>query len=159
MVASNKTVKRTRSETEALKHVDGENVVEDESEDHEAYLNEKMCNEDCFDNLWRNLSNPRLSFSERQSQCHLLHAVSSAYMYSTLCRNILSDLKEHREVADKHGKVHRKHLALSVVILKGLFLFVLKAKSFSFIRTSGLNVIFTYEPFYSLRYVNYPFFK
>lgn len=79
----------------------------DESEDHEAYLNEKMCNEDCFDNLWRNLSNPRLSFSERQSQCHLLHAVSSAYMYSTLCRNILSDLKEHREVADKHGKVHR----------------------------------------------------
>jgi len=33
-------------------------------------------------------------------------------MYSTLCRNILSDIKEHRAVADKGGISYRELLAL-----------------------------------------------
>lgn len=81
----------------------------DESiEDHETFLKDKMCNKDCFDDLWKNLSNTQqLSYLGRQRQCHSLHAISSAYMYSQLCRNILSDLSEHRRLADKNGRKYR----------------------------------------------------
>lgn len=83
----------------------------DESiEDHETFTKDRTCNEDCFQELWRNFSSgQQMSYSNRKRQCHSLHAVSSAYMYSRLCRNVLSDLGEHRQVADKGGKKYRKH--------------------------------------------------
>ena len=68
----------------------------------------KRCNEECFKELWKNLDDEKLSPGDRQKTCQSLHTVSGAYMYSMLCRNILSDLKEHREAADTGSKKYRE---------------------------------------------------
>ena len=45
---------------------------------------------------------------ERQEQCNLLHGIGGSLMYATLCRNILSDIPEHRLAADKGGISYRE---------------------------------------------------
>ena len=84
---------------------------EDRHEEHH-YGHNMTCNEVCFSNLFEKLATDRLSSSERRQHCNDLHSIGGSLMYSTLCRNILSDIKEHRAIADRGGVSYRKFLAL-----------------------------------------------
>ena len=68
------------------------------------------CNDACFNKLFNKLKSDKLSIHERQDHCNSLHSVGGSLMYSTLCRNILSDIREHRAVADKNGVSYRESL-------------------------------------------------
>ena len=70
----------------------------------------EACNDDCFSKLFNKLKSDKLSSQERQDHCNSLHSVGGSLMYSTLCRNILSDIREHRAVADKNGVSYRESL-------------------------------------------------
>ena len=66
------------------------------------------CNDACFGQLFDKLASDKLSSKERVEHCNSLHSIGGSLMYSTLCRNILSDIPEHRAVADKGGSSYRK---------------------------------------------------
>ena len=85
---------------------------EDRHEGH-TYGHNMTCNDDCFNQLFETLSSDKLSSQQRKNHCDSLHSIAGALMYSTLCRNILSDLPEHRAVADKGGPSYRELLCTS----------------------------------------------
>jgi len=66
------------------------------------------CNDACFSQLFDKLASDKLSSEERAENCNSLHSIGGSLMYSTLCRNILSDIPEHRAIADKGGSSYRK---------------------------------------------------
>ena len=84
---------------------------EDRHEDHGLGHN-ITCNDACFKKIFDKLTSDKLSSRERNKHCISLHSVSGSLMYSTLCRNILSDIPEHRRKADKGGVSYRELLAL-----------------------------------------------
>ena len=88
---------------------------EDRHEEH-AYGHNVTCNDKCFKQLFDKLASDKLSSAERKQHCNALHSIGGSLMYSTLCRNILSDVKEHRVVADKGGVSYRELLKALVFI-------------------------------------------
>jgi len=80
---------------------------EDRHEEHHFGHN-VTCNDACFSQLFDKLASDKLSSEERAENCNSLHSIGGSLMYSTLCRNILSDIPEHRIVADKGGVSYRK---------------------------------------------------
>jgi len=86
---------------------------EDRHEEH-TFGHNVTCNDACFSQLFDKLTNDKLSSHERKEQCGSLHSIGGSLMYSILCRNILSDIKEHRAVADKDGVKYRELLCRCV---------------------------------------------
>jgi len=75
-------------------------------EDH--FGHNVTCNDACFGRLFDKLASDKLSSHERTDHCNSLHSISGSLMYSMVCRNILSDIPEHRAIADKGGSSYRK---------------------------------------------------
>jgi len=80
---------------------------------HEEHSYNVTCNDDCFSQMFDKLASDKLSSQEREKHCDSLHGIARSLMYSRLCRNILSDLPEHRAVADKGGTSYRELLCTS----------------------------------------------
>jgi hypothetical protein len=84
--------------------------TDEDRHDEHSYGNNITCNDECFNGLFKKLSVDTLSAGERRTQCQSLHSVAGSLMYSALCRNILSDLAEHRDAAAAAaGKVATKY--------------------------------------------------
>jgi hypothetical protein len=79
---------------------------EDRHEEH-RFGHNVTCNADCFERVLSRLSSETVSKAERAEHCESLHSISGSLMYSTLCRNILSDIQEHRAIANKGGTAYR----------------------------------------------------
>ena len=88
---------------------------EDRHEDH-TYGHNVTCNDVCFNELFEKLENDKLSSSERKEHCNSLHSIGGSLMYSTLCRNILSDIPEHRLIADTSGVSYRELLCIDTLV-------------------------------------------
>ena len=86
---------------------------EDRHEEH-RYGHNVTCNDACFNKVFSKLASDRLSTSERRETCSALHSIGGSLMYSLLCRNILSDIHDHRVVADKGGTSYRELLCCIV---------------------------------------------
>jgi len=84
---------------------------EDRHDDH-TFGHNITCNDACFKQIFDKLTSDKLSSLERSEHCNSLHSIAGSLMYSTLCRNILSDIPEHRREADKGGVSYRELLAL-----------------------------------------------
>ena len=83
-------------------------IVDEDRHDEHSFGHNITCNEDCFSQLFDKLASDKLSPEERTDHCNSLHSIGGSLMYSTLCRNILSDIPEHRAVADKDGVSYRE---------------------------------------------------
>jgi hypothetical protein len=83
-------IQNIKPETEKAAADDGIHESDDNFHDDGHQLDEPvLCNDDCFERLFVNLSDERLSPDARQALCRALHDISLSFMYSALCRNIL----------------------------------------------------------------------
>lgn len=91
-------------------------ILDEDRHDEHTYGHNVTCNDACFSQLFDQLASDKLSSQERTEHCNSLHSVGGSLMYSTLCRNILSDIAEHRAVADKDGVSYRESSCRTVDI-------------------------------------------
>lgn len=89
-------------------------VSDEDRHDEHTFGHNVTCNEACFNELFVKLASDKLSSQERGKHCSSLHSIAASLMYSTLCRNILSDIPEHRRQADKGSTSYRELPCTSV---------------------------------------------
>ena len=82
--------------------------VDEDLHDEHAFGHNITCNDACFSQLFDKLASDKLSIEERTEHCNSLHSIGGSLMYSMLCRNVLSDLPDHRAIADKGGISYRE---------------------------------------------------
>jgi len=83
-------------------------ILDEDLHDEHSYGHNVTCNDECFRQLFVTLGSDKLSSEQRIQHCNSLHSIGGSLMYSTLCRNILSDIPEHRAAADKGGVSYRE---------------------------------------------------